>query len=97
MTSSTPGEQPRVAQGRCGLGLVAAFASPEHADCQAGERGSSGPAVDPVAASAVRVSAVCAAHLLVLWLGARGARYNKPTVRVLAQTALNGLVGTGWA
>jgi len=80
------------------LGLVAAF-------CQAlstlivkpvMSAAAAGPAVDPVAASAVRVSVACAAHLLVLWLGVPAARvHNKPTVRVLAQTALNGLVGIG--
>jgi len=32
----------------------------------------------------------------VLWLGVPAARvHNRPTVRVLAQTALNGLVGIG--
>ena len=80
------------------LGLVAAMsqaastliAKPVMA-AQAG-----GFAVDPIAASAVRVSVACAAHYLILWLGVGAARaHQPPTTRVLLQTALNGFVGMG--
>lgn len=55
-----------------------------------------GAEVDPVAASAVRVSAAAAAHCAVLWLGFKVAQaQNKPTWRVLAQTGLNGFLGMG--
>lgn len=55
-----------------------------------------GVGVDPIAASAVRVSIACAAHFVVLWAGVPAARvHQKPTARVLAQTALNGFVGMG--
>ena len=55
-----------------------------------------GMAVDPIVASAVRVSVACAAHFVLLGLGVRAARaHNKPTLRVLAQTALNGLIAMG--
>ena len=81
-----------------GLGLVAAL-------CQAvstliakpvmsGQAG--GMLVDPIAASAVRVSVACAAHYVILWLGVGAAKaYQPPTRRVLLQTALNGFVGMG--
>lgn len=57
----------------------------------------SGPAaVDPLAASAVRVTVACVAHFMLLWAGVRLARAeNPPTARVLGLTALNGLVGMG--
>jgi len=56
--------------------------------------GAEGFAVDPIAASALRVSVACAAHFVLLWVGVPAARvHQKPTARVLAQTALNGLVG----
>ncbi len=52
--------------------------------------------VDPVAASALRVTVACAAHFVLLWLGLERARAQQsPTARVLAQTALNGFVGMG--
>jgi drug/metabolite transporter (DMT)-like permease len=55
-----------------------------------------GAVVDPVVASAVRVSVACAAHFLLLWSGAAVARAHGPaTARVLAQTALNGFIGMG--
>lgn len=55
-----------------------------------------GAEVDPVAASAVRVTAAAAAHCAVLWLGFKVAQaQNKPTWRVLAQTGLNGFLGMG--
>lgn len=52
--------------------------------------------VDPIAASAVRVSVACAAHCVLLWAGVPAARaHQKPTLQVLGQTALNGFVGMG--
>lgn len=55
-----------------------------------------GVPVDPMAASAVRVSVACAAHLLVLWSGAPVARAHQPVnPRILGITALNGFVGMG--
>lgn len=52
--------------------------------------------VDPVAASAVRVSVACAAHFVLLALGLKRARAQQPpTAKVLAQTALNGCIGMG--
>jgi len=55
-----------------------------------------GVAVDPIAASAVRVSVACAAHLLVLWSGASVARAHQPVnLRILGITALNGFIGMG--
>jgi drug/metabolite transporter (DMT)-like permease len=52
--------------------------------------------VDPIAASAVRVSVACVAHYAILWLGVGAAKaYQRPTQRVLLQTALNGFVGMG--
>lgn len=52
--------------------------------------------VDPIAASAVRVSVACAAHYVLLWAGVGVARaHSPPTRRVLAQTALNGFIGMG--
>jgi len=53
-------------------------------------------AVDPIAASAVRVSVACLAHYCLLWLGVGAARaHQPPTQRILLQTALNGFVGMG--
>lgn len=50
--------------------------------------------VSPIAASAVRASAACGAHFLVLWLGFAAAKpSHTPTLRVFAQTALSGFVG----
>lgn len=55
-----------------------------------------GAEVDPVAASAVRVTAAAAAHCAVLWLGFKVAQaQNKPSWRVLGQTGLNGFLGMG--
>ena len=52
--------------------------------------------VDPIAASALRVTVACSAHFVLLALGVATARARqKPTARVLAQTALNGFVGMG--
>ena len=53
-------------------------------------------AVDPFAASAVRVSVACLAHYGLLWLGVGAARaHHPPTRRVILQTALNGFIGMG--
>jgi drug/metabolite transporter (DMT)-like permease len=50
--------------------------------------------MDPITASAIRVSVACAAHFALLWFGAGFARPSHPaTLRVLAQTAASGLVG----
>lgn len=52
--------------------------------------------VDPIAASAVRVSVACLAHLLLWSSGFAAARaQRRPTLAVLAQTALNGFIGMG--
>lgn len=80
------------------LGLVAAFSQAVSTliakpvmSAQAG-----GAVVDPIAASAVRVSVACAAHYVILWLGVGAARaHQRPTARVLLQTALNGFIGMG--
>jgi drug/metabolite transporter (DMT)-like permease len=55
-----------------------------------------GADVDPIAASALRVSVACIAHFILLWLGLPAARAQQaPTVRVLAQTAVNGFIAMG--
>jgi len=52
--------------------------------------------VDPIAASAIRVSAACGAQFILLWFGLPVARSQQaPTLRVLAQTALNGFIAMG--
>jgi drug/metabolite transporter (DMT)-like permease len=52
--------------------------------------------VDPVMASAVRVSIATCAHFVLLGTGFSAARASsRPTWRVLAQTGLNGFVGMG--
>ncbi|MEI8326427.1 MAG: DMT family transporter [Betaproteobacteria bacterium] len=52
--------------------------------------------VDPIAASALRATVACGAHFLLLALGVARVRAREPvTVKVLAHTALNGLVGMG--
>lgn len=52
--------------------------------------------VDALAASAVRVTVACAAHFVLLGLGLAAARaHQAPTLRVLAQTALNGFIAMG--
>ena len=75
------------------LGLLAAL-------CQAASsvivKPVMGAEVDPVAASAVRVTVACGVHFILLWLGFSVARaHQAPTLRVLAQTALNGFIGMG--
>jgi drug/metabolite transporter (DMT)-like permease len=55
-----------------------------------------GSGLDPVAASAVRVSAATLLHFVLLVGGFRAARAQQtPTLRVLAQTGLNGLIAMG--
>lgn len=52
--------------------------------------------VDPVAASALRVSVACGAHFVLLALGFSAARAQRaPTWPVLRQTALNGFIAMG--
>lgn len=52
--------------------------------------------VDPIMASAVRVSVATAAHAVLLLAGFRAARATQaPTAQVLAQTGLNGLIAMG--
>jgi drug/metabolite transporter (DMT)-like permease len=52
--------------------------------------------VDPIAATAVRVSATCVAQFALLWSGYAGARaLHAPTVRTLAQVGLIGFIGMG--
>jgi drug/metabolite transporter (DMT)-like permease len=75
------------------LGLLAAL-------CQAVGSLIAKPAMsvdlDPIAASAVRVSVACCAHFVLLGLGFGAARAQQaPTLRVLAQTAVNGFIAMG--
>ena len=52
--------------------------------------------VDPVAASAVRVTVACGVHFVLLVLGFKAASAQQaPNLRVLAQTALNGFIAMG--
>lgn len=52
--------------------------------------------VDPIMASAVRVTVATAAHAVLLLSGFRAARASRaPTLRVLAQTGLNGFIAMG--
>jgi drug/metabolite transporter (DMT)-like permease len=52
--------------------------------------------VDPIAASALRVSVACGAHFVLLAMGFAASRaQHPPTARVLAQTAFNGAIGMG--
>lgn len=49
--------------------------------------------MDPVEASAIRVSVACAAHFCLLWFGVKVAQpVRRPTLPVLIQTGLSGLV-----
>ncbi|HEY9104666.1 DMT family transporter [Chitinimonas sp.] len=75
------------------LGLLAAL-------CQAGgtliAKPAMGAGVDPVSASAIRMSTACLAHWAILALGVSAARAHQPlNLKVLGQTALNGLVAMG--
>ncbi|HSD36545.1 MAG TPA: DMT family transporter [Rhodocyclaceae bacterium] len=50
--------------------------------------------MDPITASAIRVSVACAAHFILLWSGFSAAKARQPlTRRILAQTAGSGFVG----
>jgi drug/metabolite transporter (DMT)-like permease len=52
--------------------------------------------VDPIAATAVRVSAACLAQFVLLWSGYRGARaLNPATPRILLQVGWIGFLGMG--
>lgn len=52
--------------------------------------------VDPIMASAVRVTVATAAHAVLLLVGFQAARASQaPTLRVLAQTGLNGFIAMG--
>ena len=52
--------------------------------------------VDPVMASAVRVTMATCAHFVLLGVGFSASRaHQAPTLRVLAQTALNGFIAMG--
>ena len=54
------------------------------------------PDVDPVSASALRVTVACFAHFCLLWAGAKVARAHHPlTPRIAAQTAINGFIAMG--
>lgn len=82
-------------QGHPGIGVVLGLTA---ALCQAAATLIAKPAMaagmDPIAASAIRVSVACVAHFMLLWSRAPVARPNNPPDRrVLAQTALSGMVG----
>jgi len=84
-------------QGHVGMGVALALLS---ALCQAVGTLIAKPimttGLDPVAASAVRVSAATLLHFVLLASGFRAARAQQtPTLRVLAQTGLNGLIAMG--
>ena len=52
--------------------------------------------VDPMAASAVRVTVACSVHFVLLATGFQLAKaQNPPTAQVLTQTAINGFIGMG--
>jgi drug/metabolite transporter (DMT)-like permease len=52
--------------------------------------------IDPVAATAVRVSATCAAQFILLWTGFAPAKEHKPiNLRILSRVALIGFIGMG--
>jgi drug/metabolite transporter (DMT)-like permease len=52
--------------------------------------------MDPIAASALRVTVACSAHVVLLALGVKAARsHHRPSATVLAQTALNGFIAMG--
>jgi drug/metabolite transporter (DMT)-like permease len=84
-------------RGHVGLGVALALLS---ALCQALGSLVAKPVmalqVDPVMASAVRVTVATGAHFVLLGLGFQAARAQQPaTARVLAQTALNGFIAMG--
>ena len=52
--------------------------------------------VDPIAATAIRVSATCIAQFLLLWSGFAAARAQQPaTLRLLVQVGWIGFLGMG--
>ena len=52
--------------------------------------------IDPVAATAVRASATCAAQFILLWSGFAAAKEHKPiNLRILSRVALIGFIGMG--
>lgn len=84
-------------QGNVGLGVALALLA---ALCQAVGSLIAKPVmaqhVDPIMASAVRVSVATAAHGVLLLAGFQAARASQaPTLRVLAQTGLNGFIAMG--
>jgi drug/metabolite transporter (DMT)-like permease len=86
-----------VDHGHVGLGVVLALVA---ALCQAVGSLIAKPVmanqVDPVMASAVRVTVATCAHFILLAGGFKAERsQNAPTLRVLAQTALNGFIAMG--
>lgn len=83
--------------GHVGLGVALALVA---ALCQAAGSLIAKPVmamqVDPVMASAVRVTVATCAHFVLLGAGFKAARaHTPPTLRVLAQTGLNGFVAMG--
>jgi drug/metabolite transporter (DMT)-like permease len=83
--------------GRVGLGVALALLA---ALCQAVGSLIAKPVmvqqVDPIMASAVRVTVATAAHAVLLLVGFQAARASQaPTLRVLAQTGLNGFIAMG--
>jgi len=55
-----------------------------------------GTVVDPIVASAIRMSVGCIMHFALLWMGLPAARVQAvPTLRDWAMTALNGIVAMG--
>jgi drug/metabolite transporter (DMT)-like permease len=84
-------------QGHVGLGVALALLA---ALCQAVGSLIAKPVmvqqVDPIMASAVRVTVATAAHAVLLLTGFQAARASQaPTLRVLAQTGLNGFIAMG--
>jgi uncharacterized membrane protein len=84
-------------RGHLGVGIALALLA---ALCQALGSFIAKPAmvagVNPVAASALRVTVACGAHFVLLALGVARARAQAPiNAKVLAQTAFNGFIGMG--
>jgi drug/metabolite transporter (DMT)-like permease len=84
-------------RGGWGLGVALALLA---ALCQASSSLIAKPVmvtgVDPIAATAVRVSVTCVAQLLLLWSGYPAARSHNPAnVRVLLQVGFIGFLGMG--
>lgn len=84
-------------RGRAGVGVALALLA---ALCQALGSLIAKPVmtsgVDPIAASALRVTVACSAHFVLLGLGVKLAQaHQRPTAAVLTQTAINGFIGMG--